>query len=463
MDNDSPSRVSVNFANISSDTAAEPKTRELPKGLFGLKPDPNNKYLYAAMALTLINLAYWTFFQINAYNTFHLSTETALSALSFYYLTHFSNLLHGFQFLVMATHIAPDQLLLTPLFYLFPSALTLMIAKVVILCLSGLLVFFVARDLLKNHKFALALTFAYFFATGTINMQLNEYHVEILIVPLYLLTFYFCMKRERKWFYVSLLLLLGVFESVLSIVGCLGLGILAYEYFYDKDPARKKEIMRLGVMIVVCTLLALLFYNFVYYQVQSTSSATLPPDLALPPYPFVPLFNSASYNYPSGFRQFEIPYYFVYAMSVALVDFGVIAIFAPASILLFIAPWIGGVFILQNTLFFYAWRNAYVIPGAVAGAILGYEVLMRIRPKAPAAEIIVLSTILISAILVLPLFNQPLFNPNSEMFLFQFNQSEINGYEQLRSAISLIPNNASLMTQLNLYPYLQTGDTSRCS
>jgi uncharacterized membrane protein len=55
--------------------------------------------------------------------------------------------------------------------------------------------------------------------------------------------------------------------------------------------------------------------------------------------------------------------------------------------------------------------------------------------------------------LVLPLFNQPLFNPNSEMFLFQFNQSEINGYEQLRSAISLIPNNASLMTQLNLYPY----------
>ncbi len=421
---------------------------------FGITLGPDERYLYAAIALTLINIVYWTIVQFNAYNSFHLTVETALSTFSLYYLAHFPSLIHGFQFLVIATHIAPDQLLVLPLFYLFPSALTLMILKVLVVSLSGLLSFFIARDMTKSPKFSLALLFAYFINPGTINILFNEYHVDLFLIPFYLLTFYFCMKLEKKWFYVSLFLLLGVFESGLSIVACLGLGIVAYEHLYDKDPAVKAERMRLGLTIVACTVIALLFYNFAYYQVQGTSSATFPPMLALPPYPFVPLFNSASYNYTIGnFSASNVASYAVYAAGVMAIGFGMITALVPVVLLIFSGPWLGGVFILHNSLFLYAWRNSYVLPGALMCAILGYGALMRIRPKFPASEAVAALAILAFLLLVPPLLTQPQIVPNQEMFLSQFNQSELQNYHQFSSIAELVPDNASLMTQMNLLPY----------
>ncbi len=423
-------------------------------GAFGIDLGTDEKYLYAAIALTLMTMAFWTVVQFNAYNSFHLTVETALSTFSLYYLAHFPGLIHGFQFLVIATHIAPDQLLVLPLFYLFPSALTLMLLKVLVVSLSGLLAFFIARDMTKSPKFSLALLFAYFINPGTINILFNEYHVDLFLIPFYLLTFYFCMKLQKKWFYASLILLLGVFESGLSIVACLGLGIIAYEYLYDKEPSGKAERMRLGIVIVGCTVVALLFYNFAYYQVQSTSSATFPPLLALPPYPFVPLFSSASYNYAIGnFSAFNVASYAVYAAGVMAIGFGMVTAMVPAVLLIFSAPWLGGVFILHNSLFLYAWRNSYVLPGALICAILGYGALMRIRPKFPAPEAVAALAILAFLLLVPPLLSQPQIVPNQEMFLSQFNQSELQNYHQLSSIAELVPENASLMTQMNLLPY----------
>ncbi len=114
-------------------------------------PQYSKKYLYAALALTLISAIYWTIFQINTYNTYRFTAEVGYAAFPMYYYIHYPNLVQGFQYLIFQQHIAVDQWLLMPFFYLFQSALTLMIAKAIITSLTGLLVFFIARNLLKNQ------------------------------------------------------------------------------------------------------------------------------------------------------------------------------------------------------------------------------------------------------------------------------------------------------------------------
>lgn len=411
-----------------------------------------DKFLYAAIALTLVNLVYWFAFNINSFLVFRLSTETGLATASLYYISHMPGLLHGLQFLAIATHIAPDQLLMVPFFYLFPSPLTLMLAKALMLSLSGLLVFFIARDFTGKPRFALALAFAYFFNPGTIQMQLFEYHVELLLIPFYLLTFYYCMKLKRRQFYISLLLLLGTFESVLSIAACLGLGIIAYEYLYDQKLEQKKARMRLASMILVCTFFALIAYNILYYQLQGTYSSTISLSLIPDPYPFVPLFSSASYSYPSEYVPALESAYALAALEIAIGGFGILAIFVILPALVFMAPWFGGIFLLQNAEFFYAWRYAYVIPGAVLAAMLGYAGCARRISETTIIIVLVVLSLMVMLLQITPLF--PDSSISQQILLFHNSPSFIINLNQLRSVISLIPGDASVMTQFNLYPYL---------
>jgi len=427
-----------------------------------------DRFFWAALALTLANLVYWTAYNINAFFAFKFTNETAMATVSFYYLTHLAYLLKGLQFLTVGQHISPlTVFLIGPFYYFFPSPLTLSLIKAIVLSLSGIVVYYVAKGFSNAPKFSLALTVAYFFNPGTICMQLFEYHPELFIIPLYLLTFYFCMKCNKKGFYVSLCLLLCTFESILSIAFMLGFGILAYEYLYDKDKL-KSERIRLAWMIIVCTILAMGFYNYVYYSVQGTYSSNYPVQEELVPFPLVPPLGGASYNYPQGWVAADAPAYATYATEITLVAFGLLAVAVLPSLVLFIAPWLAGVFILHNTAFFYAWRYSYAIPGAVIAAMLGYVVLMRrfpvAAPKLPIPEIIAIISLLLCAYLLGQPFSMPfysrLLSPPQEMLTFQTNQSEAASYAQLDYIISLIPKNASLMTSFNLWPMLSNRQYS---
>lgn len=424
-----------------------------------------DKYFWIALAITLISLAYWLAYNLNAYNAYHLTTETAQAMLSFYYTTHLSNLNSGLKLLTAGQHITPLTVaLIAPFFYFFPTPLLFMIIKALVLSLTALIVFYVARGFTKDAKFALALTFVYLINPATIQMNLFEYHPELFIIPLYLLTFYYCMKVNKKAFYVSLFLLLCVFESVLSIAFTLGLGILAYELIYDKEAEMKKDRIKLACMIMIGTVLALAAYNLIYYQIQGSYNSTYPPAEQIAAFPLVPLLSHSSYSFTQDYSSASLPSYIASSFELGIASFGFIALAVFLPVLIFLSPWLSGIFILHNLEFLYAWKFSYEIGGAMVGTMLGYVVLMRLAPKLKLTIVnhivkfmVIIAVVLSLATLLQILFApaiSPLINPVSEMIFFKTTSGEAMNITQLRYVLNLVPKNASVLTQFNLYPYL---------
>ena len=111
-----------------------------------------SKYTYAALVITLAATIYWVLFQVNSVATFHIVDNEGFIPYAMYYYAHYPvpNL---FQYLIFCQHIAPDQWLLFPFFSLSPSMLTLNVLNAIIVCLTGLLLFFISKDLLGKPFF----------------------------------------------------------------------------------------------------------------------------------------------------------------------------------------------------------------------------------------------------------------------------------------------------------------------
>ena len=56
-----------------------------------------------------------------------------------------------------------------------------------------------------------------------------DFHIEFLIIPAYLLAFYFYTTLHKRLFVASLLLMLGSMEAAPIIALALGLGLAVYE------------------------------------------------------------------------------------------------------------------------------------------------------------------------------------------------------------------------------------------
>ena len=241
--------------------------------------------LFVAIILVTASMIYWSAFSIKLYHTFHLSWDVANSAYDMYYHIHHLSQLHGLQYLSFADHLAPDQLIILPVFYLFPSALTLLLVQVAVVSLTGLLVFFITKRLTKSSFFGLLLCFAFLINPGTTGIIISDYHAEFLIIPFMLLTFYFFTERKRLPFFASLLLLLGTIESASFLGLALGAGLLFFEFRYDTNEKRgmRKEKIKLAISIILLSLLAIAAYAYSGASLSSSyangSYSGLPPTL----------------------------------------------------------------------------------------------------------------------------------------------------------------------------------------
>ena len=108
--------------------------------------------LYLALLLTLTSIIYWTAYGINAYNTYHEYTDIGIFSYSMYFNLHYLNIANGLQFFVFGNHIAFDLFPVALLYYIAPSPITLLAVQAIIVSLTGLLAFFVVKELSKVFK-----------------------------------------------------------------------------------------------------------------------------------------------------------------------------------------------------------------------------------------------------------------------------------------------------------------------
>ena len=106
--------------------------------------------LALAIVFTAASAAYWFMFSINSYNTFHEYEDLGGFVYDMYYHLHYPGIVGGLQYLVFGNHIAPDLLMMLPAYAVFQSPLTLVFIQALVLSITGFVLFFVARNLLKE-------------------------------------------------------------------------------------------------------------------------------------------------------------------------------------------------------------------------------------------------------------------------------------------------------------------------
>lgn len=419
-----------------------------------LKP---SKYDLAATVLIVLGTVYWIAFCVNNFNTYREWTDLSIFNYDFFYHVHYPGALSGLQYLVFGNHIAPIQLLVLPFYALFQSPLTLLTIQVLVLAtLTGIAVYFISKDLLKNEFLALAICFAYLFNPGMHGSFIFDYHVEYFMPIFFLLVFYFYMKNNRNLFVLSLVLLLLVMESTPYLALVLGLAMFVYEYKYDKNldqNLKRQRYMFIG-LLVAGSIIAFIAYNLLTNVIISSyaTNSQVPPLLRL-------------------FQQFGItqgyitsflsnPLSAIGKLNNLYVDFGLIAIIlgfgitvfiAPEPLFLLLLPWLAFGF-LGNDQFFYVnfQYEAFALGGIVASAILSLLILQNSgsRPKLQrfSPHIIVAVSLFIFLLSLMATASTLAYTVNVQQeFLFAPVQYQ-NQFSQLNSMISLVPQNASVDT-----------------
>ncbi len=429
-------------------------------------------YLYAVIILTIASFAYWSAFAFNAYNTFHESSDLAAFAQSFYYDVNYPNISHGFQYAVFGNHIAPDQMLLLPFFYLFQSPMTLLIAQAFTLSMTGFVIFYVSKKLTRDQSKSFILFIAYMINPAVDGIRIFDYHAEASIIVFFVLTFYFYMKMDKKLLFLSLLLLLGTMDVAPILAIFLAVGLLVYEVAYNDDKILRKRRLNALLGMLVASFAVLLLYHIMAQDLlhgyQTGAYAGLPPFLKVLPinedqiaHLFSPV--ASSVPLPGGYAAFTI--FFV------LFGFGMFVFFAPEITLIMALPWLAGAFYLKNYSFLFPWYQyaGLVIGATVVGSILGMllmkektgmlgSFLSKLEKRDYKASLERFNAKYTITIFLAIIFATPILIVNANVnnlqqdFFFSISTQQQAYYSQLYSMIALVPSNAPLMTQFFIIP-----------
>lgn len=113
------------------------------------------------------------------------------------------------------SHVDPILLLLLPIFVIIPHPLTLVFSQVVLLSLSALLIYYIARLHLDNKavSFLIAVSFLFYPALGYLTAR-TTFHGVSFAIPFFFLAYYFMelyLKGKSTRFYYLALLFLMIF------------------------------------------------------------------------------------------------------------------------------------------------------------------------------------------------------------------------------------------------------------
>jgi uncharacterized membrane protein len=126
-------------------------------------------------------------------------------------------------------HLSWIMLAMVPLYWLFSSAIVLLVTQTLALGLAAIPAFLVARKLLRSEWLAAAIACAYLLNPYMGWTNIEQFHPDSFEVPLVFLAFLFVIGRRWRAFFVTIALLMLVKEDVALLV--LGLGIwVAFRY-----------------------------------------------------------------------------------------------------------------------------------------------------------------------------------------------------------------------------------------
>jgi len=449
-----------------------------------------NLFLKIALFLIACYFVYFAALLVNLYATFHEYGDLGISVYGLYFNTHYPEIAHGLQLMEFDQHLSADALFIELIYYLFQSPLTILMVQLAFITLTAALILYVVRDLTKDNFLAFALCLAFLINPGTIGLNLFDSHVEFIIVPFYILTFFYYIKGRPTGLVVSLALLLGSADVAPFMALTLGVGLLAYELIYNRKKEVTKSKSSFALLIVVASLIAIFLYSAaisalasgyesdysalpqLLHVIDNAQNRILPALSGLLSDPANKI-GSVFGLYASGYRL-----NLVYALLLVTFGFGITLIEVPLVALVFSIPWLGGAFVIGDASFISPTTEyfGYILGSAVSATILGMLIARKRKTYLTrvlnALRLDVNKTIRTASIalpvllsVIGPVVYLTVYSPSStyhtinanniaRILLMAPNATEREAYAQLNWIIAQVPQNASVMTNYFIMPHV---------
>lgn len=428
-----------------------------------------DKYLILLAVISIAVIVYWIAYA--NYNYFSFTSEyydIGVATYSTYIHIYYPQITGGLQYLSFYNHISPFALLTLPVFALLPGPITLIAMQEISLAMAAIVLYFCAKDLLKNRLLSLSFGLAFILSIGVRGIMAWEFHPEGFIPLLLLLAFYFYIKDKMLGFSISYVLLLTVMETSWPVGMALILALLYYEFVYNKatdqiDKQKKKARIKTMCVLIIVTLAFIAFYYYVTQTLLSMYAHGLYPNL--PPQLRVLNYTQLQVqNLPIFFTDnLDAAAILLVVIGTALLflGFGISSLADPVVAVLLISPWLFEVFVLRNFTFaaFDLDYYSFAVGGSAIAAILGAKIILDngsfmyrkisiLSKKGGRVQVIAILSCITALFIVF--FYSLIVGPS-----FPISSAPIyKNYTQIRAALSTIPSNANVMVQANIYPHL---------
>lgn len=335
--------------------------------------------------------------------------------------------------IIFADHFNPSIFLLSPLYWFTDKQEALLITQSLIVGLSGLVIYIIAkkvfRDAMSNipvYWTSLTVLISYFLFIGLQNAVISDFHeVTIATLP-FSLMFYSLIKKNIKWFVIFGILTLGFKESLFL----LGIVMGVFTILFDR------KLFKLGVATSIFSLIYGLFVIKFLIPHFSGGVYVYGENIVLEPVRFVTLFFDSPIKLDTMLKSFW--------------SFSFLPIFSPMFYIL----------ILQDfgVRFYSAVGDSRIQLGLHYNAILSVIMaissiyglkFIRARLNKSQFKFLLIFIILNSIFLYRFITHGP--------FALSYNPAfyqHTKDFEFLNKMVSLVPKNASVMTQNNIGPHL---------
>ncbi|MFA6295848.1 MAG: DUF2079 domain-containing protein [Patescibacteria group bacterium] len=188
-----------------------------------------------SIILSLAIIIYITFFTslcFLKYNNFlYQGLDLAIFNQVFHNLVNNNSFYSGIQNQsYLGDHFSPIIFLLLPFYYFFQNPKTLLFLQTVILGLSAIPVFLIAKEKLRNKNLALIISLIFLANPALHSVNLYEFSLLSFAVPLLLTTFYFFQKKQFLCFCVLVFLCFLIREDIALIIFMFGIYAMLKRY-----------------------------------------------------------------------------------------------------------------------------------------------------------------------------------------------------------------------------------------
>lgn len=129
----------------------------------------------------------------------------------------------------LADHSDIILVLFSPLYLIWSDPKVLLIVQTFALAMGGIIVYFLAKEILKNDKLSLILSLSFYLNFWVQEQNIFDFHPVSVATTLLLATFYFLIKKRYILFSIFLLLSVMTKENVFLVASFFGLYLMLKE------------------------------------------------------------------------------------------------------------------------------------------------------------------------------------------------------------------------------------------